>query len=156
MSDQFDLDAWLAGASGFTVYAEAYGRPDLHGTIQRLDAELRRERDDTRKRALAEQIKSARATMEGSRVGFTFRGIPADRAKELEKAHADPDAYAFAVLAEQCVEPAGLTPEAFRAMRDAWGEGVFVQAIMAPANQAQQGLGVSVPFSSAASLILSE
>ena len=60
----------------------------------------------------------------------------------------------IAILAEQIVEPAGWSVEQVKALCQRLGEGYFAQTLLAASTAAQQGLGVEVPFSSAASAIL--
>ena len=154
----FDVEAWLSGATRVTKYVDVYGKPGLQADIDELDSRLRRETDEQEQSALAERIESLRAEMEASRIGFRFQAITEARASDLrEQRDEDGDddlAGAYRCLAAQCLNPA-LTAEQMRRLCDALGEGYFSQTVLAAANAAQQGLGVTVPFSSAASRVLS-
>lgn len=154
--DDFDLDAWIDGTLRPTVSVEVYGKAGLKGRIQRLDADLRAATDPAQQRALAQQVEDLRADMEASRRVFTLAGIDDERVEAISKAHADdPDELAapFAILAEQTVDPK-LTVAQLRKLAAGLGTGYFAQTFLAASTQVQAGLGVTVPFSSAASQVL--
>ena len=73
------------------------------------------------------------------------------RVESIRRKVKDEEERTFAIMAEQIIAPAGMTPEKVRAIRDAIGDGYFAQTLTATCLAAQQGLGVTVPFSSAAS-----
>ena len=150
----FDLDRWLSGAMRVVKYVDVYGKPGLQAEIDELDAQLRRSDIAEDRAELAARIEGLQTEMELSRVGFKLTSVPDERVEELREAHGDDDAFTLAMLAEQCVTPTGMTPERFRQLRAALGDGYFAQTILVTANSAQQGLGVAVPFSSAASAAL--
>ncbi len=146
----FDLDEWLAGASRVTKFVEVYGRPHLQAEIDELDAlaadaESDDERDDLRARADA-----LREEMEASRARFKVSSIPDERVEAIRKKVKDQEAAAFAIMAEQFVSPP-MTADVLTSIRDAIGDGYFAQTITSACVAAQQGLAVTVPFSSAAS-----
>jgi hypothetical protein len=149
----FDLDRWLAGTMRVVKYVDVYGRPGLQAEIDELDAQLRRSDIAEDRAELAARIEGLRTEMELSRVGFKLTSVPDERVEELREAH-DDDGFTLAMLAEQCLSPAGMTPDRFAQLRAALGDGYFAQTILVTANAAQQGLGVAVPFSSAASAAL--
>lgn len=152
----FDLDQWLSGTMRVTKYVDVYGKPGLQAEIDELDSQLRRTEDERVRREVAESIEALRAEMEASRVGFKFTSLSDARVDELRDQYKGEDALtsALAILAEHVEQPAD--PLQGHALRlDALlGEGYFAQTIIATGNSAQQGLGVTVPFSSAASAAL--
>lgn len=152
--EAFDLDKWLSGTTRIVKYVDIYGKPGLQAEIDELDSLLRRTEDTTERHAIAERIEALRTEMEASRVGFKFTSLADERVTALRDEHKDDEDYALAVAAEQCVTPAGFTLERMRALFAAIGEGYFAQTVLATANAAQQGMGVTVPFSSAASAAL--
>lgn len=153
--DTFNIDEWLAGASRVTKFIEVIGKPHLQAEIDELDARLSAmDPGDPERQGIADQILTLSDEMEASRVGFKLASLPGERVEALRKMHKrDEEASAFAIIAEQVVKPAGLKPEDIRHIRDALGDGYFAQTIMATAASAQQGIGVAVPFSSAASRV---
>lgn len=151
----FDLDQWLAGAMRAVKHVTVYGKAGLQGEIDELDDRLR-DVDEDEKVEIAREIERLQDEMRASALSFKLTSVPSERITALTKRHkGDEDMQMAAMLAEQCLSPAGMTPEKMLAVRDAIGEGYFLQTIVAAASQAQQGLGVTVPFSSAASRALS-
>ena len=153
----FDIDAWLSGAARVVKYVDVYGKPGLQAEIDELDSRLQRPVDERQAAEMAGQIEALRAEMEASRVGFKFTAIPEAEAAALREQRDGEDDHllgAFRCLAAQCLLPAGMTADRMRRLCDAVGEGYFAQTVLATANAAQQGLGVTVPFSSAASRVL--
>lgn len=170
--EAFDVRKWRRGAALVTRSVEVYGRPDLLGVIEALDAEIVRaqaaEFDDDRPlakshaRDLAEQREAVAREMAESVQVFRFRGL---RPGELEAINAenpsDDDTISdrdYKVWAAQCVEPKGLTWEDFKALHrgDDESEGLgayFLQTIARTANLASQAGGIDVPFSPASSLL---
>lgn len=153
--ETFDIDRWLAGATRVVKYVDVYGKAGLQAQIDELDAALRRSDVVEERQEIAARIEGLRTEMEMSRVGFKFTSVPDEKIEALREKHGeDADAFTFEVLAEQCVEPVGMTPDRFRALYEAIGDGYFGQTISLAARTALQGLGVTVPFSSAASAAL--
>lgn len=148
----FDLDKYIAGSMRVTKYVDVYFRPGLQAEIDELDARLSASSDDEESAELAVEIEKLRGEMADSRVGFKFASVPEEQLEKLRKKwKGEDEEFGFQVLAAQCVQPPGLDSAGFRRMRDALGEGYLSQTIIACANAAQQGLGVTVPFSSASS-----
>lgn len=147
----FDVDAWLSGATRVTKMVEFYAKTALHGEIDYLDSLAADaegdERDDLNSRADA-----LREEMKASLVRFMISSIPERRVDAITKQFKPKDAEGrtFAVMAEQIVSPA-MTAEQLETLRDAVGDGYFAQTLVATCLAAQQGISVSVPFSSAAS-----
>ncbi len=156
MSDQldpktFDLDEWLAGASRVTKFVEVYGKPHLQAEIDELEA-LAADADEPERDEILERADALRDEMESSRARFKITSIPDERIEEIRRKVKGEEDRSFAVMAEQITSPPGMTPAKARAIRDAIGDGYFAQTLTATCLAAQQGLGVTVPFSSAASL----
>lgn len=155
MTDTFDIDAWLSGLSRVTKFVEVIGKPHLQAEVDALDAQLRRTSDAATALGIAEQIEALRVEMEASRVGFRVSSLDPERVEAILAEHPEDAVTAgIAILAEQIVEPAGWSVEQVRALCRRLGEGYFAQTLLAASTAAQQGLGVEVPFSSAASAIL--
>lgn len=151
----FDLDAWLSGAMRPVKYAEVYGKAHLQAEIDELDAKLRRTSDGDERVEIAGHIEALRAEMSASLLRLKFTSIPADDVDKIEAEHKDDTVRrAEHIVAAQCIEPAGMTGDRMRRMREALGDGYWFATVLAAANQAQQGLGITVPFSSAASAAL--
>ena len=146
----FDLDEWLAGASRVTKFVEVYGKPHLQAEIDELEA-LAADADETDRDEILERADVLRDEMESSRARFKVASIPDERVESIRRKVKDEEERTFAIMAEQIIAPAGMTPEKVRAIRDAIGDGYFAQTLTAICLAAQQGLGVTVPFSSAAS-----
>lgn len=159
MSDKsFDIDEWLAGAIRVTKFVEVYGRAGLQADIDALDAQIRRRPDeggvsDPERVVLARKLDELRAQMSASRIGVRMTSVPPERIEEIIEEHGE-GAY-LQILAEQIIEPEGFTAERLATLQSAIGEGYFAATLLATSRAAQQGLGVEVPFSSAASRILS-
>ena len=136
---------------------DVYGKPGLQAEIDELDSRLNSETATPVRQALAERIEALRDEMNASKIGFKFQAIPEAEASDLRAAQPGDDelSSAYRCIAAQCVTPGNLTADDIRALASALGEGYFVQTILTTANSAQQGLGVTVPFSSAASRVLS-
>ena len=146
----FDLDEWLAGASRVTKFVEVYGKPHLQAEIDELEA-LAADADEADRDEILERADALRDEMESSRARFKITSIPDERIESIRRKVKDEEERTFAIMAEQIIAPAGMTPEKVRAIRDAIGDGYFAQTLTATCLAAQQGLGVTVPFSSAAS-----
>lgn len=111
---------------------------------------------------LAKQIEALQAQMRDSEVTFTFRALTGEQEQAVVEAMGgrdDEDELNLRATAAMCVEPAGVTWETLRDLRDGCddfdgiGARVYRETVDAAANRASGGLW-SVPFSSAASLIL--
>ena len=151
----FDIDTWLAGAHQVVKFVEVIGKPHLQAEIDALDAQLRRTSDAATALGIAEEIEALRVEMEASRVGFRVSSLDPERVEAILAEHPEDAVTAgIAILAEQIVEPAGWSVEQVKALCQRLGEGYFAQTLLAASTAAQQGLGVEVPFSSAASAIL--
>ena len=149
----FNVDEWLAGASRVTKMVEVYGKPHLQAEIDELDARLRSDTlDGSERHDVADRVEALRAEMTASRAVFKFSSIPDEKVEAIRKRHkGDEIAGAMEILAAQCVQPSGMTGGGMARIKDTIGEGYFAQTILTTASLAQQGLGVTVPFSSAAS-----
>lgn len=153
----FDLDKWLGGSMRVTKFVEVYGKAGLQADIDELDARLADlDPDDDERDTLVDRLDALRDEMEASKLGLKFSSIPDEQVERIRKRHKGSGddvemARAMDLLAAQCVQPSGLTAAQFAAMRDALGDGYFAQTILTTAALAQQGLGVTAPFSSAAS-----
>lgn len=148
----FDLDEWLAGTSRVTKFVEVFGKPHLQAEIDELEA-LANDADDADRDGILARANDLRDEMEASRARFKITSIPDERVEEIRRKVKDDDERTFAIMAEQIVAPAGVTPAKVRAIRDGIGDGYFAQTLTATCLAAQQGLGVTVPFSLAASRV---
>jgi hypothetical protein len=163
----FDVDAWLTGATlperTVTIYGDGKGYADLQEAIADFDraradeANVAEEdaglNDGAATRRLAERVEQLRDQIEASKRTFRFRAIVSTESEEIGKAHkGDDDAITYATIAKQSVRPK-LTPEQVKAMRGKIGEGQF-QKLMTAAAEASYGRQVEVPFSLAASALL--
>jgi hypothetical protein len=164
----FNPKAWVRGTTTVTRSCIVYGRPDLMGEIEALEAQLEEIQaskfDDDRPLArsaaveVAEQIEELRAQMYASGLRFRLRGL---RNGELEKIKAEcteefvagsVGELDYRILAAQCVEPQGFDWEDFRDMHTNFGN-YFAQTLLVTGNAAVIGGGVDVPFSSASSAL---
>jgi hypothetical protein len=112
---------------------------------------------------IATEMDALAKVIEGGRRPFRFKGLPENPVegdpqpslKQLreQSKDADEDDANAALLAACCIDPA-LTPAQWAKTRGALGEGQYVQAIRA-ARQVTYGEAPSVPFSVAASVVLS-
>ncbi|MBK7509662.1 MAG: hypothetical protein IPI16_16670 [Comamonadaceae bacterium] len=59
--------------------------------------------------------------MESSRARFKVASIPDERVESIRRKVKDEEERTFAIMAEQIIAPAGMTPEKVRAIRDAVG-----------------------------------
>jgi len=149
-SATFDLDKWLAGVSRVTKFVEVYGKPHLQAEIDELDA-LAGDADESVRDDILTRADALRDEMTCSRARFKISSVPDERVEEIRSKVEGDEARTFAIMAEQIISPVGMTPEKLRAIRDGIGDGYFAQTITATCLAAQQGLAVTVPFSSAAS-----
>lgn len=145
----FNVDEWLAGASRVTKMVEVYGKPHLQAEIDELDA-LAADAEGDERDELNTRADALREEMEASLARFKVSSIPEERVEAIRKKVKDPEAVAFAIMAEQFISPP-MTADLLRSIRDAIGDGYFAQTITSACLAAQQGLAVTVPFSSAAS-----
>ena len=145
-TDDFDLDAWIDGATRVTKYVEVYGKPSLQAAIAKMDAQLVRNPQD---KILAKKIEAARAEMKASRRGFTLTALSDSERDRINDEVADEDERVWHVLAAQCVEPK-MTPAQAKRLPQVLGDGYFAATNLAAAGEAIRGVGVDVPFSSLA------
>lgn len=148
----FDLHAWIKGAQPLTRAVEVYGRPDLLGEIETLQARLleaqsgpldeTREAQRERATDIAKELQAAREAMLRSAQTFRFRGLRNGEIEELReemgKDDPNPDGISeldYRCMARQCVAPAGLSWENFRDMHTNLGA-YFMRTIADTANAA--------------------
>jgi hypothetical protein len=151
------MDAWIDGGLPSSESFEVLAKAGLRGRIQALDIELKElaEKDAPRARTLARELEKLREEMDASRLVFTVTALAEDRNRELMekmKEDGDQEAYTYQVLSEQ-LEPK-ITPEQIKRLATKIGPGYFAQTFLASSQRVQQGLGVTVPFSSTAFSIL--
>ena len=164
----FDIDAWVKGVKLPEKSVVVYQRPDLVGEFESLEVALRdaqtkaaanadddRLADPAKSRAadIADRMETLREQMSGSAITFRFRSPSPDEYEVVKKdagKGAQPLEITFRLLARQCVEPAGLTWEHFKAMYDGFGDGYFSNTILRCANEAREAEAVDVPFSRSA------
>ncbi|MBK8758835.1 MAG: hypothetical protein IPM08_17485 [Actinomycetales bacterium] len=89
--------------------------------------------------------------MEASLARFKVSSIPEERVEEIRKKVKDQEDRGLRGHGRAVHIPARMTPDLVRAIQDAIGDGYFAQTITSACLAAQQGLAVTVPFSSAAS-----
>lgn len=173
-ADTFDLRGWLddtkVAPATPTRSVKVYMRPDLQGIIEADDIELHRvqgsdsdESDNLlvskgRERELAERIEANRREMERTAVVFRFRG-PVNQAeiegvKDGVPKGSPSDEATMRIVAALCVQPADLSADDMRRIRDRIGEPYFVETLLRTANKAVEGNDVDVPFSLAASALM--
>lgn len=147
----FNVDEWLSGVTRVTKMVEVYGRPHLQAEIDELDA-LASDAEGDERDDLHAQADELREEMEASRVRFKVASLREERVEVIRKQFKpkDLEGPTFAIMSEQIVHPV-MTADQLRALRDAIGDGYFAQTLTATCLAAQQGLAVTVPFSSAAS-----
>lgn len=150
-SQTFDLDAWLSGTMRVVKYVTVYGKAGLQAEIDALDAEALQASDSERAELLA-RAEALREEMQRSAVGFKMAAISAEQMDRITAKYEDEGDAVSEILAAQCIAPAGMTAEKMAILQERVGDGYFRQTILAAALAAQQGIGVTVPFSSAASL----
>ena len=140
--------------------------------IRRLEAELHalaaadpNAAAGAKGKALARKAQAASKKMAESEVEFTFRGLSSAEASEVIEAmgdRTDADEYNLRIYAAMCTEPADVTWEDMRALRDGdsdsdvegIGGALFTATVVAACDQIADG-ELTVPFSSIASRILS-
>lgn len=166
----FDLDAWLDGAALPEKAVTVYGRADLVGEYEALDAELASLRAQTvesgmmnspagaRSREIAERMTQVRDDLQRSRLVVRVRALTHDVAAELTRAADNlpederEDWIAEHWIAAAVIRPA-MTVEQVQKLRARIGEGQFVliwNAAYGVTNTKQ----VQVPFSLAHSATL--
>lgn len=173
--EAFDVKKWRRGAALVTRSVEVYGRPDLLGVIEDLDAQIvrlqsggfdkGREAAKAQARELAVQREQVAAEMTASAQTFRFRGLRPGEEEAIKAEH--PDLVSsedwttidYKKWAKQCVSPAGLSWEDMRNLHlgDEESEGLgnyFIQTIVSTAFLANTANGVDVPFSSASSSLI--
>lgn len=167
--DSFDLDAWITGAKLPERSVTVFGRPDLMGEYESLEAELTRlrsvETDDqptddrltTRspEGQIADRMHELRQEMQRSSLVFRFRSLaPGELEEVLEEAGkgSAPEEKTYRCLARQCVAPAGVTWQQMRDLNKRIGEGYFSATILTTAAAAREANAVTLPFSLAASV----
>lgn len=171
--DGFDLEGWITGLRLPERVAVVYGRGDLHAEWQALeqrfeDARRAREKRDgagderltgqSEERRLAEQMEQIRGELIASKRSFRLRALadPAEAVKQV-KAEAGKGAsqteITYRMLERQAVEPK-VTWQQWRAIHQGIGDGQFAH-ILETANKATGDRKVDVPFSLAASAVLS-
>lgn len=161
-SDDFDLDDWISGARLPEKSVTVYGRADLVAEFYELERQLQSvgsaSGEDDRltgdpRQALARLMEDARRQMESSALTFRFRALLDAEVEDARKAHKGSDeALSFALLSLQAIQPK-VSPEQWPKIRDRIGDGQFA-ALMEAAGSASYDRQVSVPFSLAASALL--
>lgn len=160
----FDIDAWLSGATlperACTVYGDGAG----YAKWQELDDELQRAQraeDDAdatfgskaKFLELAQRVEAQQEAIDASRLRIRFRALLTDESEPIQEKHKkNKDAITYHMLAAQVISPK-LTADQFKAIRAKIGEGQF-QTILETAAEASYGRRVEVPFSAAASALL--
>jgi hypothetical protein len=166
-----DIDAWLTGATLPVKTCVVYGRPDLQDEYDSLNEQLlaaqQAEKDgegDDRlagKSAvtkIAERMDEVREQMRASARTFKFRSTTLDEKVEIaEQFEGNKEAtnsdVAYAMLAVQCVEPAGMTAERFKLLHQKIGDGYFTNTVLRKAGEAREADDVDVPFVSIAASV---
>jgi hypothetical protein len=161
--DGESLEEWISEARLAETTVTVYGRSDLLADHQELVAELAAlDADDpgaTRmsgspRTRLARRIVELEDQMRRSAKTFRFRAATPDEMKTCDKEHAgDPEAIAHALLSIQVVSPL-VRPDQWGEISEKIGAGQF-QGILNAASEVAYQRQVSVPFSQAASAILS-
>jgi len=162
--DAFDINAWISGVKLPEKSVVVYGRSDLVGEYEALGVELAKaqataaEIQDDRLSGpakddpadIAERMEQTRQLMAGSARTFRFRSPSPDEITDV-KTEAGKKAtnleVTFRLLARQCVAPAGLTWENFKAMYAGLGDGYFSATVLRCANEAREAADIDIPFS---------
>lgn len=170
-SGDFDLDSWIDDARLPERSVTVYGRADLVGEYEALEArftQLDREYDresssgDARmttgseRREVAQQMEQLRPKLYASALTFRFRALTHDETQEIAKRIPDveSDDRAYAMLEVQAIAPK-VTATQWVKIRNRIGEGQF-QAIIEAASSASFAKRVDLPFSFAASAALDQ
>ena len=165
MTDVPDLRSLLAEATPPTSSCTVPLKQGLRAEIERLEAELAEiAADAPRKRMGAEsplkvkarEIEALREQMRASEVTFRFQAPTADQRDKVRRemgGRDNPDELDLRATAAVCVEPAGVTFETLRDLRDKIGVQIY-EATIKDASDKVWGREWSVPFSLSASHIL--
>lgn len=161
-SDDFNLDDWISGARLPEKSVTVYGRADLVAEFYELERQLQNAGkdavDDDRltgdpRKVLAQRMEALREQMQASALTFRFRALLDAEVEEAKKAHKGSDeALSFAMLSIQAVHPK-VPAEKWPLIREKIGDGQFT-ALLEAAGSASYDRQVSVPFSLAASALL--
>lgn len=161
-SDDFSLDDWISGARLPEKSVTVYGRADLVAEFYELERQLQGAGkpavEDDRltgdpSKVLAQRMEELRTQMQGSALTFRFRAILDSEVEAAKKAHKGSDeALSFALLTIQAVHPK-VAEEKWPLIREKIGDGQFA-ALLEAAGSASYDRQVSVPFSLAASALL--
>lgn len=147
--DQFDLDAWIAGATPRRTHCRVTLRAGLVDQITELDEQISGADEDART-AVAEQRAALVAEFEDSFVSWRFRGLTQGDLDAVDAAMSDPlDATerGTRLIAQQVIEPVGVTYETIRAMSESDVVPVSVfNLITETALAARDETNVSIPF----------
>lgn len=153
--EDFDLEAWLAGARPPERSVTVYGRADLVADLEALEAEYDVARSTDRRLSgpaatIRTRIRQARAELEASRLTVRVAGLPRETLLEHSKL-ADVTEVDLAVkqVSAGAVRPV-MTEAQARALLDRIGWGQF-RGIVDAVWEASTNKQVTAPFSRATS-----
>lgn len=158
--EEFDLDAWIAGAKLPERIVTVYGRGDLVAEAEHLRTQVAGSRSEPREdgrlngrvAALERELATLQDQFEASRLEIRVRALPLEEYRgavaHLGKDATDEDAT-YAYFAAQVVSPR-MTAEQVKLLRDRIGEGQWM-ALIEAANSVMTDRRLDVPFSSATS-----
>lgn len=160
--DEFDLDAWIAGARLPERIVTVYGRGDLVAEAAHVRSQLDAARSESRAddrltgpgatAGLQRELEMLQDQFEASKLEIRLKALPLEEyraaAADLPKTATDEDAT-YAYMSAQVVSP-GMNASQVKALRDRIGEGQWMSLIDA-ANGVMTDRRLDVPFSSASS-----
>lgn len=167
--DTFDIEAWISGATRPETVIMLSSKGHEYGQFKALEVQLLSAQkagedapaDDrlvsvasAEPRRIAEQMEALAKVIDKGRRPFRLRGLSASdlKAVRAESKDLDEDDTNALLLSKACIDPV-LTPAQWGALREAIGEGQFVQAVH-EANKVSFGDATDAPFSLAASVVL--
>jgi len=165
--DAFDIEAWISGATRPETVIMLSSKGHEVGQFKALEVQLLAAQkaaednyDDQRLgglpagRQIAAQMDALAKVIDKGRRPFRLRGLSVSdlKAVRVESKDLDEDDTNALLLSKACIDPV-LAPAQWGALREAIGEGQFVQAVR-EANKVSFGDATDAPFSLAASVAL--
>lgn len=160
----FDLNAWISGATSVVRAVTLYQRPDLIGAIDALQRDLRvaelvpdedRGMNDPTPEGIRQKIEAVAREFEKSALVFKVEGRSQDALERIEKRLKkqnvkDDRTITLHQLADAIIEPKGVTVDFLRKLQDT-AETQLRMLLVAAGMANTEPPKVDVPFSSASS-----